>query len=498
MKVLSINQVREADAYTIANEPIDSIDLMERASCAFVHWYVSRFHSDQEVWIFCGTGNNGGDGLAIARILHTKRYTVKVFVVNPQKNRSKDFEINYQRLLPLIKINDIKKLSDIQLVPDHVNAIDALFGAGLNRPVAGRYAEVIGAINRSSCQTIAVDIPSGIFADQLSIGDHLVIADYTVAFQVAKLAFMMKESTLYIGEWFVVDIGLDRSFIDRCESDYVVGTQYQMKSLLSARDQYGHKGTYGRALLVAGSYGKMGAAVLACRAAMRSGLGLLTIHTPSCGVDILQTSIPEAMISVDPTEFYFGEVPDTSNYTSIGIGPGLDQKEKSIKALEELLRPLTKPVVIDADAINIIADHRALLSLVPEGSIITPHHREFERLVGQWKDDFERLALQKEFSKMHKVIVVFKGPYTSVSTPDQQVYFNNTGNPGMATAGSGDALTGLITGLLAQQYGPEIAARLGVFLHGLAGDLAAKAKGETSMIASDIIDMIPGAFQSLD
>jgi len=498
MKILSINQIREADAYTIANEPIDSIDLMERASIAFVNWFVSQFDSDKEAWIFCGTGNNGGDGLAIARILHTKQYNVKVFVVNPQKNRSEDFEVNYQRFLPLFKIVSIKEVSDIQVVPDHVNAIDAMFGSGLDRPVEGLYADVIKAINRSKCQTIAVDIPSGLFADQVSSGEAIVKADHTIAFQVPKLAFVMKDSAVFVGEWTVVDIGLHKSFIDGCETDYFVITRDRMKSLISPREKYGHKGTYGRALLIAGSYGKIGAAVLSSRAAMMSGLGLLTVHSPTCGVEILQTSVPEAMVSVDPTEFYFGEIPDTSNYTGIGIGPGLDQKEKSIKAIEELLGQLSNPAVIDADAINIIANHRKLMSLIPEGSILTPHHKEFERLVGQWKDDFERLALQMEFSKKHKIFVVFKGPHTAISTPDGQVHFNNTGNPGMATAGSGDVLTGLITGLLAQGHKPIEAGKLGVFLHGLAGDLAAKEKGEIGMIASDIIDKIPEAIQSLD
>jgi len=498
MKILSTNQIREADAYTIANEPIDSIDLMERASIAFVNWFVSRFDSGKEAWIFCGTGNNGGDGLAIARLLHEDKYNVKVFVINPQSHRSQDFEINYQRFLPIFKIQSIKEASDIQVIPEEVIVIDGLFGSGLSRKVEGLYAQAIKSINQSKCTTIAIDIPSGLFADQLTNSSTVVKANYTIAFQVPKLAFVMQDSGLYVGNWQIVDIGLSQSFIDNCDANYFVLTKEDIKSIMSPREKYGHKGTYGRALLVAGSYGKMGAAILAGRAAMRSGLGLLTIHSPTCGVNILQTSVPEAMVSVDPTEFYFGQVPDTSNYTGIGIGPGLDQKEKSEKAIEELLGQLSQPIVIDADAINIIANHRELISLIPEGSIFTPHHKEFERLVGKWENDFERLELQKEFSKRHEVIVVFKGPHTAISTAEGQVFFNNTGNPGMATAGSGDVLTGLTTGFLAQGFEPLEATQLGVYLHGFAGDIAAKDKGEFSMIASDIIDGISEAIQSLD
>lgn len=498
MKILSTQQIREADAYTIENEPIASIDLMERASAAFVNWFVDQYGTNNEVWVYCGTGNNGGDGLAIARILHEKEYNVKVYVINPQNKRSEDFEINYQRFLPLFKIISIKESSDIQAVPEDVIAVDGLFGSGLSRKVEGLAADVIDVINKSECATIAIDIPSGLFADEPNNEGAIIKADYTITFQVPKLAFVMKESGMNVGTWEVVNIGLDQSFIDQCGTEYFVTAEELIKSYIFPRDKYGHKGDYGRALLVAGSYGKMGAAILAGRAAMRSGLGLLTIHSPVCGVDILQTNVPEAMVSIDPTAFYLGEVPETSNYSAIGIGPGLDQKSKSVQAMTELLGQLTRPAIIDADALNIISNNRELLASIPAGSILTPHHKEFERLAGKWNDDFERLSLQIEFSKKHEVIIVFKGPYTAISTPEGQVYFNITGNPGMATAGSGDVLTGLITGFLAQGNLPLEAAQLGVYLHGMSGDLAARDKGEVSMIASDIIDHIPEAILSLN
>lgn len=498
MKILSTQQIREADAYTIANEPIASIDLMERTSKAFVNWFVDLFDANNEVWIFCGTGNNGGDGLAIARLLHEKKYNVKVFVVNPKSRWSEDFEINYQRFLLLFKILSVKDPSDIQAVPKDVIAVDGLFGSGLSRRVDGLGVDVIEVINKSNCTTIAIDIPSGLFADESTNEGAIIKADYTIAFQVPKLAFVMKEAGMNVGIWEVVNIGLDQSFIDQCDTEYFLITEELIKSFISPREKYGHKGNYGHALLVVGSYGKMGAAVLAGRAAMRSGLGLLTIHSPNCGLNILQSTVPEAMVSVDPTAFYFGEVPETSDYSAIGIGSGLDQKSKTVQAMTELLSQLTRTIVIDADAINIIAHHRELLSLIPVGSILTPHHREFERLVGKWNNDFERLSIQKEFSKKYQVILVFKGPHTAISTPEGQVYFNNTGNPGMATAGSGDVLTGLITGFLAQGYAPLEAAHLGVYIHGLSGNIAAQEKGVVSMIASDIVDMIPEAIQSLN
>ena len=497
MKILSTNQVKEADAYTIANKPIASIDLMECASLALANWLVDKFDVEKEVWIFCGTGNNGGDGLAIARMLCEREYDVKVFVVDPRKKVSEDFSVNYARLLPLLKVVSIEKAVEVPAIPDHVIIVDGLFGSGLSRKVEKIHADVIEAINRSKGTTVAIDIPSGLSGEGLLFGEVVVKADYTIAFQVPKLAFVIQDSGKFVGNLHIVDIGLDAPFIMQCETDYFVITKKMIQSFILPREKYAHKGSYGRGLLIVGSYGKMGAAVLSGLAAMRSGLGLLTIHSPRCGYEILQMSIPEAMVSVDPTQFCFGEVPDLSKYTAIGIGPGLDQKAKTVKALKKLLDQTTKPVVLDADAINIIANHRDLLPIVPQGSILTPHHREFERLAGLWKDGFQRLSIQKEFSIKHKVLVVFKDPYTAISTPEGKVYFNTNGNSGMATAGSGDVLTGLITGFLTQGYSSLEAAQLGVYVHGLAGDFVANHKGMMGMIASDIIDSIPEALLSL-
>ena len=492
MKILSAEQIRQADAFSIKNEPIASVDLMERASSSFVKWYVDRFDSTIPAKIFCGTGNNGGDGLAIARLLSQRGYSVEAFVIdNPQKGTD-DFKINYDRLQKVLTVQAITESYQFPTLSEKDVIIDAIFGSGLSRIVEGFYADVVDHINQSGSCVVSVDIPSGLLCDDIC-SCPAVQANYTVSFQTPKLAFFLPTNYEYVGSWHVVDIGLDTKFIAQSESLFsTIETP-----ILPKRKKNSHKGSNGRALLIAGSYGKMGAAVLSAKAAMRSGLGLLTVHVPHCGYDILQTSIPEAMVSPDPTEFYFGELPENLEVDAIGIGPGLDTKQKSLKALEKLLSKLSTPIVIDADAINLIAANRHFLNLLPENSILTPHHKEFERLVGIWSSDKERINRQLSFSKEFGVYVVFKGPNTAISTPEGEVFFNTTGNPGMATAGSGDVLTGIITALLAQNYSSLDAARIGVHVHGMAGDLAAEKNGEVGLIASDIIGYLPQAFSDL-
>jgi len=495
IRILSAKQVKELDAYTIANEPVASIDLMERASRAFVQWFGEHIEATKKIGIVCGTGNNGGDGLAIARLLHEWNYPVKVWVVKGSVPETSDFKINLSRLMEKrVEVFDITSESDQGLFHDRDVLIDAVFGSGLSRVPEGIYAQVINCINQTDAIRVAVDIPSGLMVDHVS-AYPVVKAHYTISFQLPKLAFLFPQSHPYVGQWSLVDIGLNKSFIKEAETSHYYFTQKDARRILKRRSTFDHKGTFGHTLLITGSSGRVGASVLSSRAALRSGTGLLTVHLPHCGYTVIQTAVPEAMASVDEQRDYVTNVPSLENYSSIGIGPGLGQHPDTVKAFGKILKDFRKPMVIDADGLNMLASHRELWSLIPEGSILTPHPKEFERLAGASKDDFERLDKLKALAKQLKSVVVLKGAYTSVASPDLHVYFNSTGNPGMATGGSGDVLTGILAALLGQGYEPLDAARLGVFVHGLSGDLAVSEKGMHSLIASDIIDSLPDAFQ---
>jgi NAD(P)H-hydrate epimerase len=330
-------------------------------------------------------------------------------------------------------------------------------------------------------------------ADKPSMGE-IIQAHHTVTFQLPKLSFLLPGNGSAVGSWHGVDIGLNREFIEQSKSTYFLIEKNDIKGMLRIRSKFNHKGNFGHALLIAGSFGKMGAAILAARAALRSGLGLLTVHVPTCGYEIMQTSVPEAMTSVDSSATLFSTVPTIEKFNCIGVGPGIGQDKQTVNALATLITQVEKPMVIDADALNILATNKELIPAIPKKSILTPHPKEFERLVGSWAHDVERIEKQIDFSCKTNTIVILKGAHTSVCTPEGMVYFNNTGNPGMATGGSGDVLTGLITSLLAQGCTPEESALLGVWIHGTAGDCASKIVGETGLIATDIINSLPEAF----
>ena len=495
LKILSSKQIKALDAFTIERDEITSIDLMERACRAFTNWFVENFDERIQVGIVCGTGNNGGDGLGIARLLKEKSYPIVVWIIRSEGVPTADFSENLERAQRTnVEIFEILHAdADIKPFEETDVLIDAIFGSGLNRPVEGIYKSIIDAMNAATVRRVAVDIPSGLMADQASAG-AVFKADYTVSFQLPKLSFFLPESYRFVGEWVLVDIGLQKEFINNADTKYHYITLKGCRKILKRRSRFDHKGTYGHALLVAGSIGKMGAAVLSSRAAVRSGLGLLSVHIPRCGNVILQTSVPEAMVSLDISEDILTSPPSVDRYSSIGIGPGLGKATDSVKAMKSILQHFRKPMVIDADALNILAENRELLPLIPEGTILTPHPKEFERLVGTWYDDFQRLQKLREMASQLKCIVVLKGAFTSIAEPEGNVYFNATGNPGMATGGTGDVLTGILTGLLAQHYASLDAALLGTYLHGLSGDIAALEKGMNSLIASDIIEFLPAAF----
>ncbi len=497
LKILSADQIRDLDNYTINNEPVSSVDLMERASFAFANHFIKKYPNQSPVYVFCGLGNNGGDGLAIARLLLDRGYSIHVFIVRYSTNTSADFETNFNRLENLTHIDSILESADFPAIPSNSIVIDALFGSGLNRPLEGLASSLIQYLNLSPNCKISVDIPSGLFADTPSASGVIFKANETYCFQIPKSAFFFPENEPYVGRYSILPIGLNEDFINKAKSDYFLTTRDDIQKIIKKRSNFTHKGTYGKALLSVGSYGKVGAAILSASACMRAGIGLLTVHSPKCAYEILQTAIPEVMVLPDEHLHYVSRIPLENNYDAIGLGSGWDTKHETSLALFQLLENYDKPLVIDADALNILSKNQQYLSKIPANSILSPHPKEFERLVGKTDTHFERLKLLREFSREYGVFTILKGYHTAIANPKGNIYFNPTGNAGMATAGSGDVLTGILTSLLAQGYTSQETAILGVYLHGLAGDIAAKKLGKEAMIASDIIENLGKAFLDL-
>lgn len=494
--VLSAQAIREADAFTITHEPVASLDLMERASVAFADELLTIGASASSYTIFAGTGNNGGDALAVARILKNRGAEVQVFVVGDPEGGTTDFKANWQRLSVLLEISIISREDFIPIIVPDTCVIDGLLGSGLSRPVEGLLAEVIHHINRSGSHVVSIDMPSGLFADAPIPEGAVVRAQHTISFQVPKLIFFQPSAYEYVGAWSVVDIGLELAFLQSQKTNFYLTERSDIR--LPLRTAFAHKGTAGRVLLVAGSRGKMGAATLSARAALRSGCGLLYIHLPRCGEQILQINVPEAMVLTDESEEVISDVAADGLIDVVAVGPGIGTDGATQRAVEQLILDGQRPMVLDADALNILSQNSYLLDQIPEDSILTPHPGEFKRLVGEWDDDLEKLELLRTFCQRYQVNVVLKGAYSAVCNKEGVLFFNPTGNPGMATGGSGDVLTGVIAGLLAQGMKPFEALRNGVFLHGLAGDMAARQVGQIPLIASDIVDHLPEAIKNLN
>lgn len=501
-KIFPVEKIRLADEYTIEHEPISSIDLMERAANECVIWLLEKAKPAQEFAIFCGPGNNGGDGLVMARLLFKAGYNTQVFIINLNDKFSTDFSINLKRLKKLPKVNIVEWKEKPKQFPElshQIILIDALFGSGLSKELKGLPQSVVQQLSKLPNIKVAIDIPSGLFADKSSVHSKAVIlqADYTLSFQFPKLAFLMPENEIFVGQWQILDIGLSAEFIDKTDTENYYLTPSLIASVLKTRSKFSHKGSFGHVLMIAGDHTKMGAAILSSKAVLRVGAGLVTLHHPSSAKTIVPTAVPEVMSSLDENEYIFTKAPELIKYSHIAIGPGLGTRTQSAKALKLLVQQISTPMVFDADALNILAENKTWLSFLPKSSILTPHIGEFTRLVGKSKDNFERLQKARNFSKKHGIYLVVKGAYTFITTPTGKVFFNSTGNPGMATGGSGDVLTGMIVGLLAQNYSPLDACMIGVFLHGLAGDLAAEKHSMESIIASDIVDHIGAAYKYL-
>lgn len=497
-KILTAAQIKDGDQYTIMNGPISSIALMERAAKAFVKIYTKLFKKNQRVKIFCGPGNNGGDGLAIARLLQKKDYEVSVYILDNNAKFSDDFKVNEERLLKSDKIL-VQHLFEKSHFPK-INAdeviIDALWGTGLSRNVTGLGAELINHLNEHKTTTVSVDIPSGLFADKPCKGIY-VHADYTITFQFLKPVFLFSEYSDATGEWEIADIELSKEFsASVTTSDFFI-EEKDISGILRPRKKFSHKGDFGHALIIAGSTGKLGAALLCAKACLKTGAGLTTVHVPRVGNQILQSTLPDVMLNLDEHENIITGIFNTAIYTAIGIGPGIGTEKLTQQALLALLNTFKKPIVLDADALNILSLNKNWMEFIPEKSILTPHPKEFERLFGKTKNSFERLELQRKKSAEYQIVIVLKGAHTCVTTADGNAYFNSTGNPGMAKGGSGDVLTGMITSLLAQGYSSDEAAIAGVYLHGLSADIAVKKETEFNLTASEIAEHISDAFRKI-
>ncbi len=497
MKIFSSAQIKDWDSFSIREQKISSHDLMERAATACYHWLTNNQFALQPIVVFCGKGNNGGDGLALARMLVANNIPVMIYILELGKPGSDDFQLNLQRLHQVT--NNIHFIQSEQFFPEIEKdnlVIDALFGTGLNKPLDGIASKLVEHLNKSHVPVISIDIPSGLFSDKSTKGYVAVNATHTLSFQKIKLAFLVAENDCFVGDFHILNIGLSQQYENEEQAVHEIMDDQIINSVIRPRNKFSHKGNFGHAALITGSYGMMGAAVLAARGCMLTGTGKLTCHIPSAGYDIMQVSVPEAMCKVAEGKFISG-VSDISTYDAIGIGPGIGLQRETVLWLNDIFIQKEKKLVLDADALNALAADKRLLDGIPPGSVITPHPKEFERMFGSSANDFEQLELAVKKAAELKIYIVLKGHYTAIITPMGKIYFNSTGNAGMAKAGMGDVLTGMITGFVAQQYPLPEAAMLGVYLHGLAADIAASKYSQEAMQASDLINCIGDAWKLL-
>ena len=500
MKIFTGKQIHELDRYTIEHEPIKSIDLMERAATALTKAIMSRWDADTPFVVFAGPGNNGGDALAVTRQLLDQGYNATAYLFNVKGTLSPDCTENRDRLKKQYAENLVEIVREFE--PPHLTkevvVIDGLFGSGVNKPLGGGFAAMVHYINQSPSQVVSIDMPSGLMTEDntFNVSQNIIRADLTLTLGMKKFCMMMADNHQYIGQLEVLDIGLSQEFIDATEAHSTILEEQTVRNMMKARSDFAHKGTMGHAMLVAGSYGMAGAAILAAKACLRSGVGKVTVHTPRKNNDIMQISVPEAIVQQDRDDEHFSEVADATGCNALGIGPGLGTADHSAVALMTQIRSAKVPMVIDADALNILSTHRAWLQQLPEGCIFTPHPKELDRLCdAEPANDYDRLMRARDLAQRLHGYIILKGHHSALCLPNGHIVFNSTGNSGMATAGAGDVLTGIITALLARGYSAEEAAMTGMYLHGLAGDYAARDFGVESLIASDIIAYLPKAFR---
>ncbi|MFZ4927831.1 NAD(P)H-hydrate dehydratase [Chryseobacterium sp. Mn2064] len=497
MKIFTAEQIRNWDQFTISHEPVSSIQLMERASVAIANWISEHCKNHKRAAVFCGNGNNGGDGLAISRMLYMKGFDVDIFVSDPKSKFSEDAAVNLKRLRDISGIT-IRKFSQIEQhsFDDKTIIIDALFGTGLSRPLEGDLQRLVELLNTKDNLTLSVDVPSGLSVDSLFEDEAVILkADYTLSFQCWKRSFLHPETGKYTGKVVILDIDLSKEYSEKTETKYFVTDDLLIERIFKPRQDFSHKGNYGKAVIAGGSYGKIGAVVLATKSALKTGAGLTFTLSPNCGYDVLQSTCPEAMF-IEGGEKYMTAFENNPDFT-YGIGPGLGIHPDTEKGLFNFLENYHQPLVLDADALNILSKTSENLKLIPQKSIITPHPKEFERLFGNTENSFKRLELAIEKSRELNIYIVLKDHHTQIITPQGKVYYNITGNAGLAKGGSGDVLTGILTSLLAQGYSGENAAIFGVWLHGRAADFAAEKYSQEAVLPTDVVNELGNVFKLL-
>ncbi|MBD5313488.1 MAG: NAD(P)H-hydrate dehydratase [Duncaniella sp.] len=502
MKIFTTENIRQIDRVTIEEEGVSSIELIHRVAEGVVSEILSRWSPSKPTMVFAGSGNNGADALIVAKLLIEAGFNPHVVLINVQGNSlSRDCRECRDELLRMgnVSITEIVRTSNIPpLTPDHL-VIDGLFGSGLRNPLEGGYMGMARYINESGATVVSIDVPSGMFGDWNTrvLARNVVHADLTIAVQFPRLAFFLSDNAPLTGEWKTIDIGLSRRAIEQIPTKYFLIERDDVRRVLKARTDFCSKADFGHGLLFAGCYGMMGAAVLAARGALRAGVGKLTVHAPRCGFGVLQTAVPEALFLPDANENVISNMTPRVNFTAIGVGPGIGTNDATRGAVETLIKSIKRPMVLDADALNIIARTPSLIDHIAPGSILTPHAGEFDRIFGSQASAETRLLKALEVAHKYKLIIVLKGHYSATVRPDGKVFFNSTGSPAMATAGSGDVLTGIITSLLAQGYKSEIAATAGVYIHGLAGDIAAETEGDYGTSAADIAAAVGKAIKAI-
>lgn len=502
MKIFTRAQIKELDQFTIDHEPIKSVDLMERAAHTVVNFICSIWSVEDNVVVFAGPGNNGGDGLAVARMMANQGYGVTAYLFNISARLSPDCMENSKRLKNCPKVNFIEVTEEFEppKLDSKTLVVDALFGSGTTKPLAGGFASLVKYINAAKTTVVSIDVPSGLMTEDNSynVRANIVRATYTVTFQQPKLAFFFPENQCFIGKLEVVDINLSQEGIDKMSATFETIEEKHIKALFKQRDPFAHKGMMGHGLLVAGSYGVCGAAILAAKACLRSGVGKVTVHVPRFNIPVMQVAVPEAVISCDDDDAIFTQPVDMQDYEAMAIGPGLGCHETTAIATISQLRRAQCKVVADADTLNILGAHHAWMQQLPKGLIMTPHPKEMDRMTGHSNDSYERMLKALDLAARIQGYIIVKGHHSLLCCPDGKVYINTTGNAGMATAGSGDVLTGIILALLAQGYNQKEACIMAMYVHGRAGDIASADKGQTALVASDIIDFLPKAFRELE
>lgn len=494
MKIFTNDDIRAIDRLTI-ERGITSAELIARVADGVTEEIVALFPESRPTAIFAGPGNNGADALAVAARLAGKGFQPDVYLFNIGGDKlspdCRAFRDNLKNA-PGVRLVEVTGAFTLPDLDKSFLVIDGLFGSGLRDGLTGGFMSLVRYINESGATVVSIDVPSGMFSDwnHGSINRNIIHSDLTLAIQFPRLSFLMKENAELVGKWKVLDIGLDADAIRRTQTNFQIVDASGMRRLLKQRKPFCSKADLGHALIVAGSYGMMGAAQFAAKGALRSGIGKLTVRSASWGYEVLQTTVPEALFSADPNDNIITAIPPSRNFSAVAIGPGIGTAEATISAIDTFLKSATDPIVLDADALNCISQKRALLDLLPDHSIITPHAGEFDRLFGKHATDEERLLRAIKAAEDYNILILIKGHYTALVRPDGKVYFNSSGTPALATAGSGDVLTGIIVSFLAQGYKPEVAALLGAYVHGVAGEIAAETNGIYGTTASDIANSV--------